>query len=137
LSTGGLFFRPRSMVSRAGVTLSGDAAGLISPFLGEGMSMALEGGSLAGSLVDRHFEEPDELARIYPRVWNRRFGTRMRWGERLQRALLSQSVDSALRWVGRVPGVADLIVRRSRSSSLTQRGLRALGLFEGSNAASL
>jgi flavin-dependent dehydrogenase len=126
LSTGGLFFRPRSTVTRSGITLCGDATGLISPFLGEGMSMALEGGCLAGRLVDRHFDEPTVLADLYPRVWRKRFGARMRWGERLQRLLLSHRADSALRWARLIPALPEAIVHRSRSLELTRRGARAL-----------
>jgi flavin-dependent dehydrogenase len=135
LSTGGLFFRARSTTNRPGLTLCGDAAGLISPFLGEGMSMALEGGCLAGSLIDRYFDQPNELARIYSGIWSRRFGARMRWGERLQRVLLSPRPDSALRWVGLVPGLTGLIARRSRSTALAHQGAQALGWVGGTEGA--
>jgi flavin-dependent dehydrogenase len=131
LSTGGLFFETRAGAARPGVTLCGDAVGLISPFLGEGMSMALEGGCLAGQLVDRYLDEPEALAESYPRIWHGRFGTRMKWGERLQRVLLSEAPDAALRWVGLVPGLAGTIVRRSRSTELTRRGAGALRRHAG------
>jgi len=127
LTTGGLFFRARSTTTQTGATLCGDAAGLVSPFLGEGMSMALEGGCLAGQLVDRHLDEPEALASRYPAIWRRQFGARMRWGERLQRVLLSARADRMLRWVGVVPALPTMIVRRSRSAALTRRGRRALG----------
>lgn len=129
LSTGGLFFRPRSIATAVGVTLCGDAAGLISPFLGEGMSMALEGGCLAGELVDRHLEEPAVLAASYPSIWRKRFGARMRWGERLQRVLLAANPDTALRWLRFVPALGDVIARRSRSTELTLQGRRALAMI--------
>jgi flavin-dependent dehydrogenase len=126
LSTGGLFFRPRRAVPRAGVLLCGDAAGLITPFLGEGMSMALEAGALAGAAIHRHFDEPEVLAREYLKAWANRFRGRMRWGVHLQRLLLSGHTDLAIRWLGRAPAIGQLVVQRSRSRPLMQAGRRAL-----------
>ncbi len=126
LSTGGLSFHSRSTATQIGVTLCGDAAGLISPFLGEGMSMALEGGCLAGEIVAENLKDAEGLAGIYPRIWRQRFGARMRWGEYVQRVLLSQHPDVALRCVGALPVLARLVVSRSRSVELTRRGAQAI-----------
>jgi flavin-dependent dehydrogenase len=126
LSTGGLFFRRRDVEPRPGVTLCGDAAGLVSPFLGEGMSMALEAGSLAGSLIHDRFDEPTELVHDYSRAWTTRFDRRMRLGERFQRLLLSKHADLAIGSLTLVPAVARLVVSRSRSGDLVKRGARAL-----------
>ncbi len=63
-----------------GIVLVGDAAGVINPFTGEGISYALESGQLAAQTIHRTLTQGSELseysqslARSYPRHANLRF----------------------------------------------------------------
>lgn len=55
-----------------GLLLAGDAAGMVSPFTGEGISFALESGKLAAEVADERLDDPDDLSR-YARGLSGRF----------------------------------------------------------------
>jgi menaquinone-9 beta-reductase len=110
------------------VLMAGDAAGLIVPLAGDGISMALEGGLLAAGYITRLLEgeiNPGTLRRAYPRAWERRFRTRLRFGQALQPLLLRPNTASAaLRMMNSFPSLGRFLIRQTRGS--TQSGFSAL-----------
>ena len=81
------------------ILLIGDAAGMISPLSGNGMSMALHGSKIAFRCIDsfllgkilRH-----EMEQEYADQWNRQFGRRLWVGRILQRWFGSESGSNFL-----------------------------------------
>lgn len=70
------------------VILAGDAAGMITPLCGNGMSMALRGAKLAAEAAIPFLRgkiSRDEMERRYSRDWESAFSTRLRAGRTLQR----------------------------------------------------
>jgi flavin-dependent dehydrogenase len=82
LGTGPVFFT-RKPSSEGRVLMAGDAAGVIDPYLGEGLAIALESGILAGEILASafagEFAMGETMAR-YARAWNARFSDRVRRG---------------------------------------------------------
>ncbi|HEX2532126.1 MAG TPA: NAD(P)/FAD-dependent oxidoreductase [Chitinophagaceae bacterium] len=79
-------FRKKSLVEQ-GVLLLGDAAGMITPLCGNGMSMALHGSKILGRLIPELLEERmsrPELEAAYTRQWKKAFGSRLLAGRWLQ-----------------------------------------------------
>ena len=69
------------------ILFCGDAAGMITPLCGNGMSMALHGSKiLAGLLVSRLQGDisQQELEQAYARSWNGQFSSRLRVGRTIQ-----------------------------------------------------
>jgi geranylgeranyl reductase family protein len=60
--------RPRASSARPGVLLAGDAAGLVDPLTAEGISYALQSGSLAGCAIAEAAGDPARAARLYARA---------------------------------------------------------------------
>ena len=64
--------------------MSGDAAGMIHPLCGNGMSMAIQSAHIAAPLVldflDGKIKERNELEKRYLRQWNKKFRNRLRAG---------------------------------------------------------
>ncbi len=77
-AAGALFFGAGSPVL-AGAFLSGDAAGTIDPFAGEGMSMALRSGELAAEEILRALERGDDALALerYGERWKAEFSRRI------------------------------------------------------------
>ncbi len=108
----------------------GDAAGMITPFCGDGQAMALESGvRLATMLIRKYdatapgFSSADisigELSREWSRDWERQFGLRLKVGNALQSALFRPGLSSvAISVLRHTPGVASYLaaITRSRSS---------------------
>ncbi len=70
-----------------GLLMLGDAAGMITPLCGNGMSMALHSSKLAAGLITRYLHnELDQapLQTLYRRQWQQHFGRRMAAGRLLQ-----------------------------------------------------
>ncbi|MBS1567087.1 MAG: NAD(P)/FAD-dependent oxidoreductase [Bacteroidetes bacterium] len=70
------------------VLMTGDAAGMITPLCGNGMSMAMQAGLLASELISRFLRweiSRSELEEEYARQWERQFSARLRAGRWLQR----------------------------------------------------
>lgn len=114
-ATSGLNFGPPEPV-RDGVMRAGDAAGFIDPFLGDGISLALQTGTLAGSLDD---------AQSYAAEYRRRFIPVFRRAARLRKLLdaptpLQKTALLLLKW----PGIAAAVVERTRASARNACELR-------------
>ena len=70
------------------VLMIGDAAGMITPLCGNGMSMALHGSKLAAEQI--HLFLQDQISRAemeeqYNRQWQKHFSQRLKTGRRIQR----------------------------------------------------
>ena len=81
----GMNRRPLAM---PGLLLVGDAAGLVNPFNGEGISYAMESGKLAAELVYESLvlDRPG-LAQVYPTELRRRYGRYFHIGRTFVRAI--------------------------------------------------
>lgn len=80
-------FEKKSLVENH-VLMTGDAAGMITPVCGNGMSMALHGSKIAAELITRFLAKEisrEQLEVQYVYEWNRRFSGRLRAGRIIQR----------------------------------------------------
>ncbi|MGH9522952.1 MAG: NAD(P)/FAD-dependent oxidoreductase [Terriglobales bacterium] len=92
-----------------GIMCAGDAAGFIDPFLGDGISLALQSGTLAGSVDD---------PREYEREYRRRFLPLFRRAARLRRLLHSPSaVQKTALLMMRWPALGAAVVAATRVKS--------------------
>lgn len=81
------------------VLMTGDAAGMITPLCGNGMSMALHGSQLAAEQVDRFLKGKigrQVMEKAYTRQWQRQFARRLRAGRLIQRMLASNRLTNLL-----------------------------------------
>ena len=70
------------------VLLIGDAAGMITPLCGNGMSMAMHGSKIAFECIQQflqHKMERHEMEQEYIDRWNKQFNKRLRIGRFIQR----------------------------------------------------
>lgn len=70
------------------VLMTGDAAGMIAPLCGNGMSMALHGSKIAFACIDKYLKgeiNRDEMEKQYTRNWQQQFAGRLRMGRRIQK----------------------------------------------------
>lgn len=71
-----------------GVLMLGDAAGMITPLCGNGMSMALHSSKMLALFVEQYLKGVigfDQLVSLYKEQWLKAFGGRMQMGRGLQR----------------------------------------------------
>ena len=69
------------------VLLCGDAAGMITPLCGNGMSMALHSSKLAATAIHDFLQNNinrQQLENIYTKNWRNIFGKRVKWGRIIQ-----------------------------------------------------
>jgi menaquinone-9 beta-reductase len=81
------------------VLLLGDAAGMITPLCGNGMSMALHGSKIAADVINRFLSNKisrKELEEQYILQWKSLFGRRLRTGRFIQRLFGKSSVTNLL-----------------------------------------
>ena len=106
-----------TLLSKPGLLVIGEAAGLTYSFSGEGIGKAMDSGVRAARVVADHFRLPsvdfDELAASYASDVTASFATRF------------QAYRSAQRWLGR-PALANLLARRANSGSYARTQLEGL-----------
>jgi len=81
------------------VLMIGDAAGMITPLCGNGMSMALHGSKIAFECIHQFLEkkiERHEMEQQYKDRWNRQFSKRILAGRILQRFFGSERLSNLL-----------------------------------------
>ncbi len=96
LGTGPIYFTTKRRVE-GGALMAGDAAGVIDPFLGEGIAAAMASGILAGEALDSALAgrlSMESAAEEYARAWKREFRGRVGWGSALRRLMLHPAAAS-------------------------------------------
>jgi flavin-dependent dehydrogenase len=86
------------------ILMVGDAAGMITPLCGNGMSMALHASKLAAKEIIQFMSGKTSRAgmeRNYSLEWKHQFGSRLRMGRRIQSLFGNQRLLSALMKAGR------------------------------------
>lgn len=81
------------------VLMTGDAAGMITPLCGNGMSMALHGSKMAASCIHDFLQAKItriEMEARYSREWKKQFAHRLRMGRRIQRLFGSRMLSNWL-----------------------------------------
>jgi menaquinone-9 beta-reductase len=79
-------FAPKNTIENH-VLMAGDAAGLITPLCGNGMSMAMHASAILADQLSMYFEHKKsrtELELDYVREWQKQFGARLRTGRLIQ-----------------------------------------------------
>lgn len=79
-------FEKKSLVENH-ILMLGDAAGMITPLCGNGMSMAMHGSKIAAELMIDFFNRKitrQEMENQYEKKWNHEFASRLRTGRRVQ-----------------------------------------------------
>ncbi len=80
-------FNKKSQVDRHALMV-GDAAGMIAPLCGNGMSMALHGSKIAAATIHSFLRgdiSREEMEQQYKRSWHKNFSHRLKTGRRIQR----------------------------------------------------
>ena len=99
------------------VLMIGDAAGMITPLCGNGMSMALHGSKLAAEVV--HLFLQGQISRIemeerYIRQWQQHFSRRLKVGRMIQRLFGNKWLtDFFIGFIKRFPKLTDLLIRQT------------------------
>ena len=113
-------FAPKPVVE-GDIFMVGDAAGLIVPLAGNGISMALEGGQVSARYLEQFLtgELSAEAARsAYARAWKKRFALRLRLGRVLQPLMLDpRRASLMLRLVNAVPALGSYLTRSTRGKA--------------------
>ncbi len=110
----GISFSRRNLIDNH-VLMMGDAAAMITPLCGNGMSMAMHTAAL-GSILVRDFLEGrttrEQMEKAYRKGWLRNFRGRLRSGRALQ-AILDRPrlAASAIKLLDRFPGLAFRVIR--------------------------
>jgi flavin-dependent dehydrogenase len=116
--TSPLYFREPETESD-GMFLAGDAAGFIDPFAGDGISLALQSGTLVAQSILPFLRGSRSLKQVhqdYQASYRKRFAPAFRNAARLRSALAAPGwVRSAALAFARVPGVGKLLVRSTRA----------------------
>ena len=118
VSTSPLIFR-EPQPERDGVLLAGDAAAFVDPFVGDGISLALRSGSLAGEclipFLAGNISLP-EAARNYRLTYQRRLAPVFRTSSKIRRMLgLPQTVRMPiLRLLEKTPAITRYLVSKTR-----------------------
>jgi flavin-dependent dehydrogenase len=118
ITTSPLYFREPETKSD-GMFLAGDAAGFIDPFAGDGISLALQSGTLAAQSILpflRRSSSLEEAQRQYHIAYKTRFAPAFRNAARLRSALAAPKwFRSAALAFAAVPGVGKMLVRGTRA----------------------
>ena len=99
------------------VLMIGDAAGMITPLCGNGMSMALHASKLAADQIDPFLKNKITRAvaeEQYSLQWNRNFSQRLKTGRRIQRLFGHKWITNYfIALVSRFPKLVDILIRQT------------------------
>jgi flavin-dependent dehydrogenase len=118
VTTSPLYFREPETESE-GMFLTGDAAGFIDPFAGDGISLALQSGTLAAQSIVPFLHGSGSLEQAhqqYRAAYRARFAPAFRNAARLRTALAAPKwVRNAALAFAAVPGMGKMLVRGTRA----------------------
>lgn len=100
------------------VMMTGDTAGLIHPFCGNGMAMAMHSAAIASSLIEQHFQgtikTKEELEQRYSLAWKENFSKRI-WAGKVLSGLLKKELltDVMMGTLLKVPGLLSMLIKQT------------------------
>jgi flavin-dependent dehydrogenase len=99
------------------ILMIGDAAGMIAPLCGNGMSMALHAARLAAPLAARCLRGEigrDAMERTYQLQWNAAFSRRLKTGRIIQSLFGNEWMTNfSVRMLSHFPGMMNRIIRQT------------------------
>ena len=99
------------------ILMIGDAAGMIAPLCGNGMSMAMHGSKIAAEQVSKFLEgiiSRDMMEKNYSANWNKFFANRLKTGRLLQRLFASQWLTTLMIRIGRAfPQAIRVLIKKT------------------------
>jgi flavin-dependent dehydrogenase len=102
------------------ILLAGDAAGMITPLCGNGMSMALHSSKIASNLIHRYLQKEisrEKLEEEYKLLWNRLFAKRLATGRLIQKAFGKPFLTNLfLTTLAPLPFVKTWLIRQTHGS---------------------
>jgi flavin-dependent dehydrogenase len=113
-------FEKKSQVEKH-VMMVGDAAGMITPLCGNGMSMALHGSKLAAKAIQGFLD--DRLSREamedqYAKTWHSHFSSRLRTGRRIQRLFGKKWITNAFVGIAKSsPFLVNSLIRKTHGKT--------------------
>lgn len=103
------------------VLMIGDAAGMITPLCGNGMSMAMHGSKLAFELVNAFLQQQitrEQMEEFYSRNWQQQFGKRLKTGRLIQSLFGKTSITNLfINSVKTLPFLAKPLIRLTHGQS--------------------
>jgi flavin-dependent dehydrogenase len=103
------------------IVMLGDAAGMITPLCGNGMSMALHSSKIATSLIILYLQKKISLSQLeqqYEQQWKAAFASRMQAGRLLQRFFGNNSMSNmfvqTFKWM---PFLANSIIKKTHGTA--------------------
>lgn len=103
-----------------GVLMIGDAAGMITPLCGNGMSMALHSSKIMAALIPQYLKGAlsyQQLLNSYRKAWTYQFGRRMQMGRWLQRFFgKTRTTNLFLKSLRLFPFLAKPLIRKTHGS---------------------
>ena len=103
------------------VLMIGDAAGMITPLCGNGMSMAFHGSKIAAGLLIDFLEGTitrEKMEEQYIRSWHKNFAGRLRMGRIIQRMFGSAWLSSLLVHIGRAfPFLTRALIKKTHGKA--------------------
>ncbi len=103
------------------VLMIGDAAGMITPLCGNGMSMAMHGSKIAAGIIHEFLQgniNRQQMEENYARQWNKTFGKRLRTGRLIQRFFGKIWMTNLfIRTMKVFPGLTRWLIRQTHGES--------------------
>jgi len=110
------------------ILMTGDAARLVAPLSGNGMSMAMHGASLAAPLIHDFLMNRinrKSMESEYRKMWKKHFRSRVRLNKIIQTFFFRQRlIDSSLKFLEFIPALADQIIRGTHGRPFKKPSLR-------------
>ena len=98
----------------------GDAAGMITPLCGNGMSMALQASKIAAGEISKFLEgtiSREVMEQNYSSKWKKHFSNRLKIGRTLQRLMLNEWLIGLTIRIGKqFPGFMRILIRQTHGS---------------------
>ena len=120
LSISQVSFQQKSQVENH-VLLTGDAAGMITPLCGNGMSMAMHGSKIAAGLINDFLQgkiNRQQLEGQYRKAWKKEFGSRIMTGRIIQRFFGKTWVTNLfIAFMKRTPVFTRWLIRKTHGDS--------------------
>lgn len=105
------------------IVMCGDAAGMIHPLCGNGMSMAIQSAQIASKLILNYLNDANasrnEMEKLYIRQWNKQFKWRLKAGHFIAKLFRNDKVANILLQVlRRAPFLLPIIIKQTHGKPI-------------------